>query len=122
MDEETKEMYLSYQAQLVAVGVVILALFITTWIIVQSMYILSHKEEDHRKRIQLIRRWAEIASLLYLLAVVYFLYRTWYDYQMNRTKANQWFLIATILAALAAYIRFFYVREVNGQVQAQDII
>lgn len=68
-----------------------------------------------------IKRKAEFVSIVYLVASIYFAYVAFRDYQENRTKANYYFFIATILLVVAAGLREYWInKDANFEGGAED--
>lgn len=111
----------SYKIEIVLLIVIIVAILIAIDIDNTLINIGREGRDPTPEEQRQIKRRAELVSIIYLVASLYFVFVAFRDYQENRTKANYYFFVATILLAVAAGLREYWIsKDINFEGGAED--
>ena len=106
---EREEQLRSYKVQIVFSFFTLLALLISISVI-KDLYFQT--KYNTKSRENLIYQKSKLSSTIVLIAAFYFVYISFKTYQKDKTNNNFYFLIASLLALIAAYIRYI---NINNQ-------
>ena len=98
-----EEQLRSYKVQIVFSFFTLLALLISISVIKDLYYQTKYNTKNKEWSIY---QKSRLSSTILLIAAFYFVYISFKTYQKEKTNNNFYFLIASMLALIAAYIRF----------------
>ena len=98
-----EEQLRSYKVQIVFSFFTLLALLISISVIKDLYYQTKYNTKN---KAWSIYQKSRLSSTILLIAAFYFVYISFKTYQKEKTNNNFYFLIASMLALIAAYIRF----------------
>jgi cytochrome bd-type quinol oxidase subunit 2 len=104
-----EEQLRSYKVQIVFSFFTILALLISISVIKDLYFQTKYNTKSGEN---LIYQKSKLSSTIVLIAAFYFVYISFKTYQKDKTNNNFYFLIASLLALIAAYIRYI---NINNQ-------
>lgn len=108
-DKELINMYLD----LIFTIVSLVAVLITLDISIKRINLYKSGNLNNYTREKLGKE-SELAVLFLIITALFFTYRTYQDYKKDPSSANRNFLIATILALIAAIIRYITLYKNRG--------
>lgn len=119
-NKKQKQLY-SYYVQLFVLCLVLIATYYAFVVVFQLIAILKDQSKTNvleRK----IRLNSEIGALLILISNAYFCYLALTTYRKNRSRANYIFLIASGLVLIAAFAKYFTIKNGNNVVTGVEDI
>lgn len=119
MNEDSRKIILEYKTQIIVLLFSIIAIIIS--IIVINDLIKIEKGDSNIDTNKVTKK-SELSSLLFLLTSLFFAYTTYKNYIKNKTKSNFLYLIAVLLALIAATIRYITLKKENSIQGVDDVV